>query len=108
MVRGRFAVLREISGLSYVSQYLNDNYTSLDSQRGMLSNDLNYSSVTYTVEIHPTWELKSCNFQYIFLNLIISVIYEAKITKFGTCTVEGHSEGTVSQIFYLSLSFYFM
>ena len=54
MVGGRFAVLREISGLSYVSQYLNDNYTSLDSQMGMLCNDLNYLDVTYTVEINPT------------------------------------------------------
>ena len=108
MVRGRFAVLKEISGLSYVSQYLNNNHTSLDSQRGMLSNDLNYLNVTYTVEIHPTWEFKSCNFQYIFLNWIFSVIREAKITKFGTCIVEGHSEGIVSQIFYVGLSFYFM
>ena len=58
----------------------------------MLSNDLNYLNVTYTVEIHPTWEFKSCNFQYIFLNWIISVNYEAKITKFGICIDEGHSE----------------
>ena len=108
MVRGRFAVLREISAFSYVAHYLNDNYTSLDSQRRMLSNDLNYLNVTYTVEIHPTWEFKSCNFQYIFLNWIFSVNYEAKITKFGICIVEGHSEGTMSQIFFLCLSFYFM
>ena len=108
MVRGRFAVLREISGLSYVSQYLNDNYTPLDSQRGILSNDLNYLNVTSTVEINPKWEFKSCNFQYIFLNWIISVIYDAKITKFGTCIFEDHSEGTVTQISYLGLSFYFM
>ena len=74
----------------------------------MLSNDLNYLDMTYTVEIHPTWEFKNCNFQYISLNWIISVIYETKITKFGTCIVEGHSEGTVSQIFCLGLSFYFM
>ena len=100
MVRGRFAVLREISGLSYVSPYLNDNYTSLDSQSWMLSNDLNYLNVTYAVEIHPTLKFKSCNFQYIFFNWIISVIYEAKITKIGTCIVEGHSERTMSQISY--------
>ena len=108
MVGGRFAVLRDISGLSYVSQYLNDNYTILDSQRPMLSNDLNYLNVTYTVEINPTCKFKSCNFQYIFLNWIISVIYEVKIIKFGTCIVKGHSEGTVSLILYLGLSFYFM
>ena len=108
MVGGRFAVLREISIFSYVSQYYNDNHTPLDSQRGMLSNDLKYLNVTYTVEIKPTWEFKSSNFQYIFLNWIISVIYKANITKFRTCIVRGHSEGTVSQIFYLSLSFYFM
>ena len=64
MVRGRFAVLREISGLSYVSQY--HNYTSLDSQRGMLSNDLNYLNVTYSVEINPTWE-----FKVVFFNIFV-------------------------------------
>ena len=74
----------------------------------MLSNDLNYLNLTYTVEIHPTWEFKSCNFQNIFLNWIISDIYEAKITKCCTCVVDGHSEGTVSQIFDLGPSFYFM
>ena len=74
----------------------------------MLSNDLNYLNVTYIVEIHPTWEFKSCNFQNIFLNWIFSVIYESNITKFGTCVVDDHSEGTVSQIFYLGPSFCFM
>ena len=71
-----------------MSQYLNDNYAPLDSQRGVLCNDLNYLNVTNTVEINPTWEFKSCNFQYIFLNWIISLIYEAKIIKFGTCIVK--------------------
>ena len=28
--------------------------------------------------------------------------------KFGTCIVKAHSEGTVSQIFYLGPSFYLM
>ena len=74
----------------------------------MLSNDLSYYNETCTVEIHPAWEFKSCNFQYIFLNWIFSVIYEAKITKFGTCVVDDHSEGTVSRILYLGPSFYFM
>ena len=74
----------------------------------MLSNDVNYFNLTYTVEIHPTLEFKSCNFQYFFLNWIISDIYEAKITKFGTCVVDDHSEGTVSQIFELGPSFNFM
>ena len=74
----------------------------------MFSNDLNYLNVTYTVQIHLTWEFKSCNFPYILLNWLISVNYEANITKFGTCIVEGHSEGTVSQMVYLVLSFYFM
>ena len=53
-------------------------------------------------------EFKNSNFHNIFFNWIISVIYEAKFTKFWTCIVEGHSEGTVSQIVYLGPSFYFM
>ena len=32
----------------------------------------------------------------------------AKFTKFGTHVVQSNSEGTVSQIFYLGPSFYFM
>ena len=73
----------------------------------MLSNDLNYLNVTHTVEIHQTWEFKSCNFQNNFLNWIYSVIYEANITKFGTCVVDDHSEGTVSQMQKIPKSFPF-
>ena len=60
------------------------------------------------IEAHTTLEFKNCNFQYIFLNLIISVIYGANITIFGTHEVDDHSEGTASQIFYLGHRFYFM
>ena len=65
----------------------------------MLHNDLKFENVANKIEVHTTLEYKKCNFQYIFLNLIISVIHGAKITKFGTHVVEDHSEGTVSQIF---------
>ena len=68
----------------------------------MLYNDLKYVNVTNKIKVHTTLEFKNCNFQYIFLNWIISVIHGAKVTKFG------HSEGTVSQISYLGLSFYSM
>ena len=52
--------------------------------------------------------IRKFNFSIFFLNWIISVIDGAKITKFGTPLVEGHSEGTVSQIFNLGPSFYFI
>ena len=74
----------------------------------MLHNDLKYVNVANKIEVQATLEYKNCNFQYIFLNLIISVIHGAKITKLGTHVVEDYSEGTMSQIFYLGLSFYFM
>ena len=74
----------------------------------MLHNDLRYVNVANKIEVHTTLEFKNCNLQYIFLNLIISVIHGAKITKFGTHVVKDHSEGTVSQIFYLGVSFHFM
>ena len=74
----------------------------------MLHNDLKYVNVLNKIEVHATLEYKNCIFQYIILNLIISVIHGAKITKFGTHVVEDRSEGTVSQIFDLGLSFYFM
>ena len=60
------------------------------------------------IELHAILEYKHYNFQHIFFNLIISVIQGAKITKFGTHVAEDHSEGTMSQIFYLGLCFYFI
>ena len=72
----------------------------------MLYNDLKHVNVTNEIEEHTTWEFKS--FQYIFLKWIISFIYGPNITRFGTYVVKYHSEGTVSQIFYLGPGFYFM
>ena len=43
----------------------------------MLYNDLKYVNVANKIEEHTTLEFKNCNFQYIFLNWIISVIHEA-------------------------------
>ena len=74
----------------------------------MLHNDLKYVNVANKIEVQATLEYKNCNFQYMFLSLIISVIHGAKITKLGTHVVEDYSEGTLSQIFVLGLSFYFM
>ena len=65
----------------------------------MLYNDLKYVNVANKIEEHTTLEFE--NFQYIFLNWIISVIHEAKVTKFGTHVVKDHSEGTLSQIFFI-------
>ena len=74
----------------------------------MQYNDLKYVNVGNKVELLTTWKLKKCNFQSISFKWIISVIYVGKFTKFGTHLVEGHLEGTMSQIFYLGLGFYFM
>ena len=74
----------------------------------MLYNGLNYVNVTNEIKEHTTLEFKNCNFQKKKLNWIISVIHEAKVTKFGRHVVNDHSERTVSQIFYLGLSLHFM
>ena len=74
----------------------------------MLYNDINCVNVNNKIEAYTPCKLKNCNFQYIFLNLITSVIDGAKFMKFGRHVVKGHSEGTVSQIFDLGPSFYFM
>ena len=74
----------------------------------MLYNDLKHANVGNKIEVYSTWEFGNFSFQYFFFNWIISVIDRAKVTKFGTPLVEGHSEGTVSQIFNLGPSFYFM
>ena len=71
-------------------------------------NDLKYLNVVNKIEVQSTLEFKNCNFQNILLNWIISVIHGAKIIKFGTHVLEDYSEGTVSHIFYLGPSFYFM
>ena len=51
--------------------------------------------------------LRNRIFDKIFLNVHISItIVVSKKIKF--CFLSPHAEGTVSQIFYLGLSFYFM
>ena len=67
----------------------------------MLYNDLKHANVGDKIEVYSTWEFENFNFQYFFFNWIVSVIDGGKVTKFGTPLVEGHSEGTVSQIFNL-------
>ena len=67
-----------------------------------------YVNVENKIELYMPWEFKNCNFQYFFSKWIFSVIYDAKFTKFETCVVEGRTEGTVSQIFDLGLSYHFM
>ena len=52
--------------------------------------------------------IQKFNFQFIFLNRIISLIYGANFTRFGRHVAEDHSEGIVSQIVYLGASSYFM
>ena len=74
----------------------------------MLYNDLKYVNVVNKIEVHTTSKFKNYNFQYIFLNWIISVIHRANATKFGTHIVKDHPEGTMSQNLYLGLSSYFV
>ena len=74
----------------------------------MLNHDVNVVNMSNEIKSHTKREFRNFNFSYIFLNLIISVIYEAKFTEFDTHVVEGHLEGTVSQILYLGPSFNFM
>ena len=52
-------------------------------------------------------EFKSCNFQYIFLIRFFH-LDNLDNRQFLTCVVEGHSEGTVSQICYLGPNFHFI
>ena len=70
----------------------------------MQYNDLKYVNVGNKVELLTAWKIKKCNFQSYILKWIVSVIYGGKFINFGTHLVEGHSEGTMSQIFNLGLS----
>ena len=51
---------------------------------------------------------KNLNFDKIFLNVHFSITIAYKDFKFCVLSLHIHSEGTVSQIFNLGLSFYFM
>ena len=51
---------------------------------------------------------KDLNFDKIFLNVHFSKTIAYKDFKYCLLSLHIHSEGTVSQIFYLGLSFYFM
>ena len=51
---------------------------------------------------------KNLFFDKIFLNFHISVTIAYKDLKICLLSLHTHSEGTVSQFFYLGLSFYFM
>ena len=53
-------------------------------------------------------ELKNLNFYQHFLNMYISLHNQDKLLKFCLCVLYYHIEGTVSQIFYLGHTFYFM
>ena len=48
--------------ISLVFLYPNSNYTSLDSQRRILNNDLKYVNVADKIEVHTALEFKNCNF----------------------------------------------
>ena len=56
------------------------------------------------------WSIKDQNlfFHIIFLNKDISITMLDNAMKFCMTLLHIHSEGTVSQILYLRLSFYFM
>ena len=108
MVRGRFAVPMQTSSISLFNRCSNKSYISLDSQRIMLYHDMHYVDVENEIEVQTKREFKTCNFQQYFLNLNILVINGLNFTKYETPVVEGHSEGTVSQIFHLGPRFYFM
>ena len=74
----------------------------------MLSNDLKYVNVAIKIEVYMAWKFKTFNYQFIFLNFIFSLIYGANFTRFGRHVAKDHSEGTMSQIFDLGPSSYFM
>ena len=69
----------------------------------MLNHDINVINISNEIKSHTIREFRNCNYSYIFLNWLISVIYGPKFITFGTHAVEGHLKGTVSQIFYLGI-----
>ena len=71
----------------------------------MLNHDMKVVNISNEIKSHTKREFRNSNFYIFFFNWVISIIYGAKFTKFGTHVVEGHLDGTMCQIFYLGLSF---
>ena len=74
----------------------------------MLHYDMRYVNISSEIRVGIKREFRNCNFSHIFLNWNNSLIIRPKLVKSGTYIVKTHSEGTVSQIFYSDLTFYFM
>ena len=66
----------------------------------MLNNDLNYVNVGIEIDVCTT-PGKTVILERKKLNWIVSVLYGAIFTKFGTPVFEDDFEATVSQIIYL-------
>ena len=60
------------------------------------------------IKIYALKSVKILFFAYIFLNLDNSINIVHRLLKFSIAILEMITEGTVSQIFYLGPSFYFM
>ena len=68
----------------------------------MLSNGINHMKMVL-------WDLmQQYCFQQHFLNMVSLLNTRRKTLKFCLCILHYHMEGSVSQIFYLGLSFCFM
>ena len=74
----------------------------------MLSNDLKYVNVAIKIEVYTTWEFKTFNFLLFFFNFINFTYLWGKLHKIGRHVAKDHSKGSVSQIFDLGPSSYFM
>ena len=96
----RATLLCSAAILSTISYYTS-NYRSYFS----LSNDINYVVVTSILIKLLILNLFS---HFYFLNMDISLNIQTLAIKFYTGVLNIPLEGSVSQIFYLGLSFYFM
>ena len=70
--------------------------------------DINIMEILLWNIVWHCGELKDLNFYQHFLNMDISLHNQDKLLKCCLCVLYYHIEGTVSQIFYLGPTFYFM
>ena len=84
------------------------NYNQLSSQLNNLSIDINMIEIILWIIIWRCGKLKNYFFHQHFLNGDKSLHRHKKLLKFCLCVLQYHIEGTVSQNFYLGLSFCFM
>ena len=108
MMQGRSAALSSKYDINLVSNFTNMHYVSLNSHRKMLNYYINNIRRDLLFFKLQGWESEKLLFNLHSLNWDISVNNKLRGTRFGTPIDDTHMQGTLSQIFDIGLSLFFL